>query len=324
MLIKIKREWEMPESAATSEDLVFNRRKVLAGMGVAGAIGGAIGFSGRSAQAAVTPQIGDAVAYPFPKNDSYTLDRPISPESDVTTYNNFYEFGTSKNIHKAAQKLKIAPWTVKIDGLVEKPMTIDASDLLKKLPREQRLYRHRCVEAWAMALPWDGYPMAELVKLCNPLSSATYVQMQTFQRPDEAPGQRVFWQPWPYTEGLTMAEAMNELTFIATGAFGKPLPPQMGAPLRLVAPWKYGFKSIKSIARITFTTERPVSYWEKLQASEYGFWANVNPDVPHPRWSQASERMLGTDERLPTRIYNGYGAQVASLYADIKGERLFA
>jgi sulfoxide reductase catalytic subunit YedY len=133
----------------------------------------------------------------------------------------------------------------------------------------------------------------------------------------------VFWQPWPYTEGLTMAEAMNELTFIATGAFGKPLPRQMGAPLRLVAPWKYGFKSIKSIARITFTTQRPVSYWEKLQGSEYGFWANVNPDVPHPRWSQASERMLGSDERVPTLIYNGYGAQVASLYADIKGERLF-
>jgi sulfoxide reductase catalytic subunit YedY len=323
MLIKIKRDWEIPESAATPEHLVFNRRKVLASMGLAGAIGVTAGLAGGAAKAAVTPQSGDAVAYPFPRNDGYNLDRPVSPESDVTTYNNFYEFGTSKNIHRAAQKLKIKPWTVAIDGLVEKPMTIDAEDILKQMPREQRLYRHRCVEAWAMALPWDGYPMAELIKFCKPLSSAKYVQMQTFQRPEEAPGQRVFWQPWPYTEGLTIAEAMNEMTFIATGAFGKALPPQMGAPLRLVTPWKYGFKSIKSIAKITFTTERPVGYWEKLQASEYGFWANVNPEVPHPRWSQASERMLGSDEQVPTRIYNGYGAQVSSLYADMKGERLF-
>ncbi len=319
MLIKIKRDWEMPESAATSEHLVLDRRKVLAGMGLTAAIG----LSAGQAKAAVSAQTGDAVTYPFPKNDAFNLDRPVSPESEVTTYNNFYEFGTSKSIHKAAQKLKTAPWTVTIDGLVEKPLTLDADDLLKRLPREQRLYRHRCVEAWAMALPWDGYPLAELVKLAKPLSSATYMQMQTFLKPEDAPGQRQFWYPWPYTEGLTIAEAMNDLAFVATGAFGKPLPPQMGAPLRLVTPWKYGFKSIKSISKITFTTERPVSYWEKLQNAEYGFWANVNPDVPHPRWSQSSERMLGSDERVPTRIYNGYGAQVAQLYADMKGERLF-
>ena len=315
MLIKIKRDWELPESAATPEHLFFNRRKVLAGMGLAGIA--------LAAPPAGAVQTGDSVKYPFPKNEAFTLDRPISPEADVTTYNNFYEFGTSKSIHKAAQKLKTTPWTVTIDGLVEKTLTLDADDLLKRLPREQRLYRHRCVEAWAMALPWDGYPLAALVKLANPLSSAKYIQMQTFLRPDEAPGQRQFWQPWPYTEGLTVAEAMNDLAFMATGAFGKPLPPQMGAPLRLAVPWKYGFKSIKSITKMTFTTQRPVSYWEKLQSSEYGFWANVNPEVPHPRWSQASERMLGTDERVPTKLYNGYADQVASLYSDLKGERLF-
>jgi sulfoxide reductase catalytic subunit YedY len=315
MLIKIKRDWELPESAATPEHLFFNRRKVLAGMGLAGIA--------LAAPPAGAVQTGDSVKYPFPKNEAFTLDRPISPEADVTTYNNFYEFGTSKSIHKAAQKLKTIPWTVTIDGLVEKTLTLDADDLLKRLPREQRLYRHRCVEAWAMALPWDGYPLAALVKLANPLSSAKYIQMQTFLRPDEAPGQRQFWQPWPYTEGLTVAEAMNDLAFMATGAFGKPLPPQMGAPLRLAVPWKYGFKSIKSITKMTFTTQRPVSYWEKLQSSEYGFWANVNPEVPHPRWSQASERMLGTDERVPTKLYNGYADQVASLYSDLKGERLF-
>ena len=315
MLIKIKRDWELPESAATPEHLFFNRRKVLAGMGLAGIA--------LAAPPAGAVQTGDSVKYPFPKNEAFTLDRPISPEADVTTYNNFYEFGTSKSIHKAAQKLKTTPWTVTIDGLVEKTLTLDADDLLKRLPREQRLYRHRCVEAWAMALPWDGYPLAALVKLANPLSSAKYIQMQTFLRPDEAPGQRQFWQPWPYTEGLTVAEAMNDLAFMATGAFGKPLPPQMGAPLRLAVPWKYGFKSIKSITKMTFTTQRPVSYWEKLQNSEYGFWANVNPEVPHPRWSQASERMLGTDERVPTKLYNGYADQVASLYSDLKGERLF-
>lgn len=315
MLIKIKRDWELPESAATPEHLFFNRRKVLAGMGLAGIA--------LAAPPAGAVQTGDSVKYPFPKNEAFTLDRPISPEADVTTYNNFYEFGTSKSIHKAAQKLKTTPWTVTIDGLVEKTLTLDADDLLKRLPREQRLYRHRCVEAWAMALPWDGYPLAALVKLANPLSSAKYIQMQTFLRPDEAPGQRQFWQPWPYTEGLTVAEAMNDLAFMATGAFGKPLPPQMGAPLRLAVPWKYGFKSIKSITKMTFTTQRPVSYWEKLQSSEYGFWANVNPEVPHPRWSQASERMLGTDERVPTKLYNGYADQVASLYTDLKGERLF-
>jgi sulfoxide reductase catalytic subunit YedY len=188
---------------------------------------------------------------------------------------------------------------------------------------EERIYRLRCVEAWAMTVPWTGFPMAELVKLAQPTSDARYVRMETFQDKAVAPGQRQFWYPWPYVEGLTLAEATNELAFLVTGLYGKPLPKQNGAPLRLAVPWKYGFKSIKSIVRFTFTDERPVNFWQELQASEYGFWANVNPEVPHPRWSQATERLVGSDERVPTRLFNGYGEDVAHLYDGMDGERLF-
>ncbi len=175
-----------------------------------------------------------------------------------------------------------------------------------------------------MAVPWTGFPLKELVALAKPQSGTTYVRMETFNNPDVAPGQNQFFYPWPYVEGLTMAEATNDLAFIATGLYGKPLLPQNGTPLRLVVPWKYGFKSIKSIVRVSFVKERPHTFWESLQSSEYGFWANVNPDVPHPRWSQASERMLGSGERRPTQIWNGYGAYVADIYKDVKNERLFA
>ncbi|MFP4271145.1 MAG: protein-methionine-sulfoxide reductase catalytic subunit MsrP, partial [Alphaproteobacteria bacterium] len=172
-------------------------------------------------------------------------------------------------------------------------------------------------------VPWPGFPMAELVRFAEPTSAARYVRMETFENPQVAPGQRQFWYPWPYVEGLTLAEATNELAFVVTGLYGKPLPKPNGAPLRLAVPWKYGFKSIKSIVRFTFTDERPVNFWQKLQDSEYGFWANVNPEVPHPRWSQASERVVGTDERVPTRLFNGYGEYVAHLYQGMEGERLF-
>jgi methionine sulfoxide reductase catalytic subunit len=213
---------------------------------------------------------------------------------------------------------------VAIDGMVERELTLDAEELIRKLPLEERLYRHRCVEAWSMAVPWTGFPLAALVAMARPLGSARYLQMETFERPDEAPGQRASWYPWPYVEGLTMAEATNELAFIATGLYGKPLPKQNGAPLRLVTPWKYGFKSVKSIVRLTFTDQRPVSFWETIQASEYGFWANVNPDVPHPRWSQAQEKPLGGDGRIPTLLFNGYAEFVADLYRGLDNERLFA
>jgi sulfoxide reductase catalytic subunit YedY len=204
---------------------------------------------------------------------------------------------------------------ITIDGLVKTKMQFDVDDLVTKIGGlEERLYRHRCVESWAMAVPWTGVPLANLIKFVNPNPEAKYLRMETFFDPEVAPGQKQSWYPWPYVEGLTLAEAMNELTFLATGIYGKQMPEQNGAPIRLVAPWKYGFKSVKSISRFTFTNKQPVSFWEQLNNREYGFWANVNPDVPHPRWSQKTERLLGSNEKVPTVIFNGYGQQVAGLY----------
>ena len=207
--------------------------------------------------------------------------------------------------------------------MVEKEMELGVDDLFKKVRFEERLYRFRCVEAWSMALPWTGFPMADLVRLARPKAGVKFVVMETFKDPEMARGQRQFWYPWPYVEALTLEEATNELAFIGTGAFGKPMPKQMGAPLRLVVPWKYGFKSIKSIVRFTFTDKRPKTFWEKVQPREYGFWANVNPEVDHPRWTQATEKPLGKSKRVKTLLYNGYAEQVAHLYKDIKGEQLF-
>jgi sulfoxide reductase catalytic subunit YedY len=279
----------------------------------------------RSAQAEPEPSPDPwADLYPTRRNDAYRLDRPLTEESWATSYNNFYEFGSHKQIASAAQALRLQPWYVTIDGMVEKELTLDADQLIRRMPLEERLYRHRCVEAWSMAVPWSGFPLGTLVDFARPLGSARYVRMETFMDAEMAPGQRQSWYPWPYIEGLTMAEATNELAFIATGLYGKPMPRQNGAPLRLVTPWKYGFKSVKSVRRFTFTDERPVTFWEAIQPSEYGFWANVNPEVPHPRWSQATERVLGSDERVPTQLFNGYGEYVAHLYRGLGGERLFA
>jgi sulfoxide reductase catalytic subunit YedY len=314
MLIKRKKGWELPESMATPEAVFFNRRKLLLGIGAAGLALGAARF----ARAEVAPEL-----YPAKRNPSFTLDRDITAEKVATTYNNFYEFGPHKQIANAAQKLTIQPWQVKFDGMVAKEITIDAEDLIRKMPVEERLYRHRCVEAWSMAVPWTGFPLKALLAFAEPQSGAKYVRMETFQRPAEAGGQRQFWYPWPYTEGLTMEEASNDLAFIAIGVYGKPLPKQMGAPLRLAVPWKYGFKSVKSIVRFTFTDQRPKTFWEALGPTEYGFWANVNPEVPHPRWSQATEEVIGTGKRVPTLLYNGYGEFVADLYKDKSGEKLF-
>ena len=212
---------------------------------------------------------------------------------------------------------------MKIDGLVENEITTDFDTLIRKMPLEERLYRHRCVEAWSMTVPWTGFPLADLVKFAKPLGDATYLRMETFMMPDVATGQKQIWYPWPYVEGVTMAEANNDLAFLVTGAYGKPVAKSMGAPLRLHLPWKYGFKSIKSIVRFTFTDEQPVNFWQSLAADEYGFWANVNPEVPHPRWSQASERDLTTNERIPTVIFNGYGDYVADLYTGMEDQPLY-
>ena len=319
MLIRRKRGWELPESAATDEAVFHDRRRLIQGI-AAGPILAAGLLSGRRAFADADPSAG---LYPAKRNEKFILDRPLTDEKYPTTYNNFYEFGTDKDIVQPAQALPVRPWAITIDGMVDKKMTVDIDDLLKKMPLEERLYRHRCVEAWSFTVPWTGFPLAALVAMAKPLGSAKYLKMTTFMDPKIAPEQNKFFYPWPYVEGLTIAEATNDLAFLATGMYGKPMPKQDGAPLRLATPWKYGFKSIKSIVRFEFTDTRPSSYWEALQASEYGFWANVNPEVPHPRWSQETERVLGTDKRVPTLMWNGYGDLVASMYDGLKGEKLF-
>jgi sulfoxide reductase catalytic subunit YedY len=318
-----RRGWDMPEREATPEHLFFNRRNFLAATASAGAIMLAPGLA--AAQRVADAPDPTADLYPAKRNETFTLDRPVTDETLNGHFNNFYEFGTSKTIAEAAQALPIRPWTVKIDGMVEKEQTLDIDALIRKVGIEERLYRHRCVEAWSMAVPWSGFPLAKLVAMAKPLGSAKYVRMETFMNPKVAGEQRKTWYPWPYVEGLTMAEANNDLAFLVTGAYGHPLPKQHGAPLRLATPWKYGFKHIKSIVRFSFTDKRPRGYWEALQESEYGFWANVNPEVPHPRWSQASEEVIGTGERRPTLLFNGYGEQVAGLYTGLeKTERLWA
>ncbi|MEP4032608.1 protein-methionine-sulfoxide reductase catalytic subunit MsrP [Roseibium polysiphoniae] len=315
-----KKPWAIAEREATPEAVFWNRRKFLAGVA-----GGSLGLGALAANPgrALAEEDPSAGLYPVPRNETFVLDRDLTKESVASTYNNFYEFGTHKEIASAAQALPIRPWTVQIDGLVDNPQTIDIDALLAKMPLEERLYRHRCVEAWSMAVPWSGFALAELVKLAGPTSDAKYLRFETFHNPEIAPGQKQGWYPWPYVEGLSLAEATNDLAFMATGVYGKPLAKQFGAPLRLAVPWKYGFKSIKSIVRISFVKERPVGLWEAIQSKEYGFWANVNPGVPHPRWSQSSERILGTSERRNTLMFNGYGEQVAELYKDMKGEALY-
>ncbi len=321
MLIRRNKGWELPENLATSEDVFLNRRAFIAATGVAAATIG-LGIAPSSPWAATDDPTMDL--YPAKRNENYKLVRGITSEDVNSTYNNFYEFGSHKSISKAAQKLQTRPWEVTIDGEVETPFKISIDDLIRKMTLEERLYRHRCVEAWSMTIPWTGFAMKDLVALAKPLSSAKYVRMETFMDPKVATGQKQGWYPWPYVEGLTIEEATNDLTLLVTGAYGKPAAKQFGAPLRLAVPWKYGFKSIKSIVRFSFTSKRPKSFWEDIQASEYGFWANVNPKVNHRRWSQATERVLGEgNKRIPTQLFNGYGEQVADMYKDMGTEKLF-
>ena len=316
MVILKKRGWEIPESQATPEHVFMSRRSLIRG---AATIAAAAALPG----AAFAENDPTAALYPAKKNEKYVLDRAITPEARSSNYNNFYEFGFDKAIASRAQALKLRPWTVKFDGMVEKEKTVGIDDLIAAMPLEERLYRMRCVEAWSMAVPWSGFPMAKLVEFAKPLSGAKYVRMETFLDTSVAPMQKQFWYPWPYVEGVTIEEAMNEMAFMVTGVYGKPLLKQFGAPIRLVLPWKYGFKGIKSIVRMSFVAQRPKSYWEVAQGSEYGFWANINPQVSHPRWSQATEEDIGTGERRPTQLFNGYGEYVAGLYKDMPGEKLW-
>ncbi len=327
--IHLRKPWHARGLQPTPESVYLGRREFLAGT-VAGLGGLAIGGCQPDATAQTSPSAdradqGRALTsetadlYPARRNPKYTLDRPITDQTAVERYNNFYEFTEQKDrVWKLVDKFQTRPWTVEVAGLVAKPRTYDIDDLIRKLPLEERLYRHRCVETWAMAVPWTGFPLKALIDAVEPDSSTKFVRFVSFKRPDEAPNQKgESWYPWPYFEALRMDEAVNELTLIATGLYGRELPKQNGAPIRLVTPWKYGFKSIKSILRIEFTADQPPTFWNQLVPNEYDFLANVNPEVPHPRWSQASEWMIdGTQlDRRPTQLYNGYGDYVASLYS---------
>jgi len=252
------------------------------------------------------------------------LDESLTPYVDVTGYNNFYEFGTGKeDPARNAHTLVTRPWTVEVGGEVARPAVYDLDDLLAPHTAEDRIYRLRCVEAWSMVIPWRGIPLADVIRRLEPTSKARFVEFTTLKDPEQMPGQRRRVLDWPYVEGLRLDEAMNLLTLLATGVYGADLPNQNGAPLRLVVPWKYGFKSIKSIVKIRFTEEMPATSWAVSAPREYGFYANVNPEVDHPRWSQARERRLGEFRRRPTLAFNGYGEQVADLYAGLDLRRWF-
>jgi sulfoxide reductase catalytic subunit YedY len=244
------------------------------------------------------------------------LGDPVNSFEQITNYNNYYEFSTDKeSVAEISQAFNPEPWTVEVSGLVNKPKTYGFEDLLSKFTQEERIYRLRCVEAWSMVIPWTGFTLSSLLKEVEPTSDAKYVRFETVNRPEEMPGMKSPFYPWPYQEGLRLDEAMHDLTILATGLYGQPMPNQNGAPIRLVVPWKYGFKSIKSIVRIELVAEQPSTLWSAVGPNEYGFYSNVNPEVSHPRWSQASERRIGELSRRPTLMFNGYAEQVAGLYA---------
>jgi methionine sulfoxide reductase catalytic subunit len=286
----------------TDAALYTRRRAVLAGMGLA---------------AATLAGVGPARAADLSfKRGSPIPQEPATPWNQITSYNNYYEFGTDKSDPAAyAGQLHTAPWTLTVDGECLKPTTIGLEELTKPDLLEERIYRHRCVEGWSMVIPWVGFPLSKILSRVEPTSNAKYVAFKTLIRPSEMPGERGFLLDWPYTEGLRLDEAMNDLTILAVGLYGQTLPNQNGAPLRLVVPWKYGFKGIKAIVRISLVRDQPRTTWNRLSPDEYGFYSNVNPNVDHPRWSQARERRIGEFTRRPTLMFNGYGDQVASLYA---------
>ena len=260
----------------------------------------------------------------FTKDNQFDKKEELTSFDKITNYNNYYEFGTDKySPAKNAQALTTDPWSVQIDGEVEKSGVLHLEDILKQNTLEERIYRLRCVERWSMVIPWIGFPLANLIKQAKPTSKAKYVQFETLERPNEMTGQKRNVLPWPYVEGLRIDEAMNPLTLLAVGLYGEVLPKQNGAPLRLVVPWKYGFKSIKSIVKITFTEKEPVSSWTKVAANEYGFYSNVNPEVDHPRWSQRKERRIGGFLKRKTLPFNGYAEEVASLYTGMDLKKYF-
>ena len=314
--------WQIPAPRVTPEAAFRNRRQFLREMGFAGAglLAAVTLGCGKEAEAAAAAGTNSPVPfgkYPAPRNPKFNDPAlKLTPAEYPARYNNFYEFSTTKDrVHRLVDKFTTDPWTLEITGLCEQPMTLEARALADLFPLEERVYRFRCVEAWAMIVPWTGFPLAKLIARAQPKGGAKFVKFTTAMRPDQMPGiERLHGYPWPYTEGLRLDEAMNELVLVATGIYGQPLPKQHGAPLRIVVPWKYGYKSIKSIVRIEFVATQPATLWESLAPDEYPFESNVNPAVPHPRWSQASERLIDTGDRVRTQPYNGYAKQVASLY----------
>lgn len=320
--IIIPEPWEISGNEATPESVYMNRREFVKGMGLLTLYSALLAGGCSPGNGAVNPPpetnltAAEKKLYPAPQNKKFTLDRRLTNEKVAARYNNFYEFSSRKDEPETlAQKLNTRPWSIEVTGLARKPKTFDTDSLLKLMPIEERLYRFRCVERWAMAVPWTGFPLKSLLDYVQPKSGAAYVKMTSFYKPFTALGQLEFWEPWPYTEALTLKEAMNEMTFMATGIYGHPLPKQHGAPIRLVVPWKYGFKSIKSVVKIELVKSKPTTFWNTLQGLEYDFQANVDPRIPHPRWSQRVEQMIGTGEKRQTQPYNGYGKYVGKLYA---------
>ena len=323
-LIKIPKGWELPESAVTPQGVYRSRREVLRQLGL-GAIGLTAAGSGcflsvDDPTGAGNRDVGIFDAgnlYPAPRNELFQVpERPLTDFEDAMTFNNFYEFSVVKDrVWQLVDRFETDPWTIEVKGLCNQPQTFDLDDLLAQIDLEERIYRFRCVEAWAMTVPWTGFPLSALLNLVEPTSEAKYVRMVSVSRPEQMPGMDAFAYPWPYYEGLSIDEAMNELTLMVTGLYGEQLPRQNGAPFRLIVPWKYGYKSIKSIIEIELVAEEPGTFWNTLVPNEYGFESNVDPEVPHPRWSQARETLLGSGDRVDTMQYNGYGDYVAHLYA---------
>jgi sulfoxide reductase catalytic subunit YedY len=323
----------MPVDEVTPEPLYRRRREFLKDAlgftATAGAVGGGLiavlrGPRGDSPDAPAAPPAAAEGTLDIARRGEYTLAEAQTPVEDVTTYNNFYEFGVEKqDPARNARTLRPRPWTVTVDGEVARPATFSIDELRRAFPLEERVYRMRCVEAWSMVIPWVGFPLRDLLRRVEPTAQARYVAFTTLLDPEQMPGQRRRVLEWPYVEGLRLDEAQHPLALLAVGLYGRVLPNQNGAPLRLVVPWKYGFKGIKSIVRIQLTADQPRTTWNEAAPDEYGFYANVNPEVDHPRWSQATERRIGDLSRRPTLPFNGYGDQVAHLYAGLDLRRFF-
>jgi sulfoxide reductase catalytic subunit YedY len=323
-LIRILPSWQLKEKDVTSETAYFTRRRLLKsliGVGIGAASISLVGCQSESSQA-LEKTLDKSPITPLKTNPDFaSVNRPITSEKLAGQYNNFYEFGGNKRIWMNAQNLPTENWKVEVTGLVNNPRTYDLDDLKSQFPLEERIYRFRCVEAWSMVLPWVGFPMKALMNAVEPTSEAKYVQFTSFYDPNITTGPSLHFGslPWPYTEGLTIEEMANDLAFLAVGIYGHDLPKQHGAPIRAVLPWKYGFKGAKSIVKIEFLAEQPATYWNTIDPNEYGFVANVNPDQPHPRWSQATEKFVGQGSSLSWEVketlpYNGYGEYVADLY----------